>query len=56
VVCGKEPAANRFRDAVFIGTCACSPDARGFRLERCPPTKTAVFEFLYDTLLEKSRL
>ncbi len=50
VVSGKEPDAERFDNAVFVGACACAHTARGPRLAQCPPTKEAVFTFLHDTL------
>jgi len=50
VVCGKEPDAGHFHDAVFIGSCACASHSRTPRLDQCPPTKDAVFELLQGSL------
>jgi len=55
VVCGREPAAERFRDAVFIGTCACAHAGCGPRIERCPPSKESVFELLQEALAGRNR-
>ena len=53
VVSGKEPESKHIQNAVFIGTCACTPTACGPRLAQCPPTKEAVFEFLKENLSGK---
>jgi uncharacterized protein (DUF362 family) len=53
IVSGKEPEYKHIHNAVFIGTCACTPDSDGPQLAQCPPTKQEVFEFFKKNLSGK---